>query len=237
MKTSYKTLLACTVAMMIAPATSASAESTRYWGGASWAEDAAYAYFGGTHALNGDLSKDGHLVRLGLGYGDYHYNSVAVPGTTVDGDTQRIDAMVGYQKFFPTWRVTGYVGADYIHHDISPNDPNNSVDGTEFGVKGQIELVKQWDDKHVIDVAVNASTAYNTFWSRGRVTRDMGGFTFGPEVTILGSESFDQTRVGVHIGEVQWIDAFDLNFQLGYMYAGRRGDDSAYVNVGFSDSF
>lgn len=236
MKTAYKTLLACTVAMMIAPAT-ASADSTRYWGGASWAEDAYYFYLGGTHALNGDLYKDGFLIRGGIGYGEYDYNTTAVVGNTVDGDTIRIDAMVGYQKYFPTWRLTAYVGGDYDNHDLSPDDVNNPVDGTQLGLKGQLELVKQWDDKHEINMTANASTANNNFWANTRVTRDMGNFRLGPDFTVMGSEAYDQARVGIYVGGLKVIPSVDLNFQTGYAYTSRRGDDSMYVSVGFSDTF
>jgi hypothetical protein len=46
-------------------------EANVVFGGYSLGNDVSYGYLGGARALNGDLDKDGALLRVGGGYGKY----------------------------------------------------------------------------------------------------------------------------------------------------------------------
>ncbi len=188
------------------------------------------------HALGGSLSEDGWLARIGLGYGKYDYDTASVAGQKVRADVGLADIMIGYQKHFQKTRLTGYLGVDYANHDLSPRDPSNDVDGTETGVKGQVEMLHQFNDITTLNFIGSTSSAYNSYYVNSLVTRSFGNVSIGPEVTFLGSESFDQRRLGLH-ASVHSVLPFAVSFSVGQAWVSRRGDDSPYVGVGFSNTF
>jgi len=211
-------------------------DRTAYWAGVDFTDDSTFGYAGAAYALHGTLLDDGWLGRVGLGYGGYEYNTVAVTGLGVDGDNIRANAMIGYQKYFETMLVSGFAGIDYNDHDISPNDPGNDVTGSETGVMAQVEMRKDFDAQTQLNFNLNYSTAYNNYYATTRLERDLGNFKIGPQFTVLGSESFDQKRLGVYVATDNLLPV-NLSFQAGQSWASRRGDDSPYVGFGVSNTF
>ena len=224
--------------LALAPAL-ASAESTLSFTGFSVSPDSWYAHLGATTALNHDIYKDGFLLRGSVGGGRYDYDAGA---TKIDGDVVAIDTMLGYQHYFTTGlstkssRVTGYVGGDYQNHDLSPNDPASRVNGHEFGLKGQAELVLNLSDKVLADLVGNYSGAFDTYWSRSRLSYDFGPVAIGPEATFLGSKSFDQQRLGM-FANIPLAKNVVGSIGGGYSDAKRRGEDGGYADISVSCVF
>lgn len=236
-----KIALSATTALLLLTTSSAvyaqdENDRTLYWGGTSFTEDSSYYYLGGVYALNGTLKQDGWLGRIGLGYGEYEYNTAAVAGLGVDGDVRNASVMFGYQKHINSTRFTGYLGGDYSDHDLSPNDPGNSTQGSETGVKVQAEMRHNFDDNNTFSISGNYSTAYDNYYGRTFFTTDLAGFKIGPEASVLGSESFDQRRAGLYVSTGEHLPVV-LNFQAGQAWTSRRGDDSPYFGIGFSNTF
>lgn len=228
-------LLAGTI---ISAAATAQAGSTGVWTGFDISPDSYFIYLGAMTALQGQdiQSQDGWLLRGDAGYGEYDYDTVAVPGGNVDGDVSTGDILVGYRHFFPAGYVTGFLGGDIQHHNISPNDPGNSVDGSEGGVKGALELFASPAANIEIQALGNYSTAFDSYWSRLTVGYNFGPVTIGPEVRFLGNEEFHQVRYGAS------ISGFDIGFANvsingGYANTSDRGDDGAYGGIGFGANF
>ncbi|MGH1404017.1 MAG: cellulose biosynthesis protein BcsS [Alphaproteobacteria bacterium] len=211
-------------------------DKTAYWAGIDFTDDSTFGYAGVAYALHDTLLEDGWLARVGIGYGEYEYNTVAVSGLGVDGDNVRANAMVGYQKHFDTMLVSAFAGIDYNNHDLSPNDPGNDVDGSETGVMAQVEVRKNFDALTQLNLNVNYSTAYNNYYATARLERDLGSFKIGPQVTALGSESFDHKRLGIYVATGDLLPV-NLSFQAGQSWASRRGDDSPYIGFGISNTF
>lgn len=225
-------------AFLILPSASQAAEKAVVFGGGEWLADSYYAYLGGIAALSGDMAQDGWLARVDLGYGGYDYDNILVPGGDVDGDFFNVDLMAGYQHFYSNGVIYAYLGGLYTDHDLSPNDATNPVDGSEFGVKGQIELLHSFTDRVGLDLAGYLTSAYDGYWLRLRPGYDVTGtgVYVGPEVTVLGGENFDQQRAGLFVNGAK-LGPLMVGASAGYNWQSRRGDNSAYGTVNFSKTF
>lgn len=221
----------------------AQAASTRGWGGVSASPDAWYGYLGATHAVHGDLYKDDWMIRGSVGGGNYDYDTTAVASGNVDSDVVAADLMVGYQHYFPTnagtgkGRVSFYAGADFQDHDLDNFDASNSVRGNQFGAKALLEVIGDLTQHTSADVAGTYSTAFDTYWSRGRIGYNPGKVRIGPEVVFLGNDEFDQQRYGAFFDRIVVSDNVWLSLSGGYANSRRRGDDGGYGDVSLTVDF
>ena len=233
--------IALTTVATIAFSAAAQAESTLIFTGGSFTEDSYYTYLGGTHAINGDIKKDGFLIRFSGAYGEYEYGR---PSTTdVNGDVAAADAMLGYQVFSGAHRFTLYVGGDYQDHDLSPLDTLNPVRGNEFGLKGQAEAILTLAESTKLDLAGSYSGAFDSYWSKAQLGQSLNSLMdcscdvkVGPELTFLGSESYDQQRYGAFVKDIALGQA-SLGASAGYAHTEGRGEDGAYGEVTLSITF
>lgn len=170
-------------------------QSVILFSGAEWAPDAQSYYGGGLVALNGDLSRDGWVLRTLGTIGDYEYVNSDVPGGIVDGDEYQFDIMIGYQSTIQNITVTGLVGFDYQKQDLTPDDPENKIRGTETGFKVAGDL-ETHDIPLFFGLYSDYSTAFNTFNALLRVGFDTDWLVFGPEVAFYRVESDDTWRLG-----------------------------------------
>lgn len=225
--------------MLTATAT-AQAERTGVWTGVDFAPDSFYVYLGAVTGIQGQdiQSQDGWLIRGDAGYGEYDYDTI-FPGptpTNVEGDVAAGDILIGYRHFFGNGSVTGFLGGEIQNHDQSPRDLANSVDGSEGGVKGQLEIYAEPVTNVSLSAIGSYSSAFDSYWSRFFGGYNFGPVTIGPEVYFLGNEEFDQFRVGGA------LTGFDIGFASVRLYGGyadndSRGDDGAYGGVGFGANF
>lgn len=224
--------------------------STVVFSGSDFKEDAAFTYVGGVHALNGDLGRDGFLLRVFGGYGEYQYATGNVIGGNVETDLVIVDAGVGYQIFGGGLRFSAYASASYEDHDQSPEDFTNPVRGSEWGFKGQGEVETLADSPFYFGAIGSYSTAFDSYWVRGRAGLPIGhGLILGPEIVGLGAEDFDQVRYGAFLSGLPtiWSLVFggDSKMSVSVGYAdttsddngGRGGDDSVYGTISSSFPF
>ena len=211
----------------------AKADVATLFAGASFKEDSAYGYGGGVAALNGDLGKDGFLVRAIVGGGAYEYQSGAV---TIDGKTLQVDGMVGYQLFLAPVRLSAYAGVNYQDHDLTPADPLNSTSGGQTGFKMQGELETMDASPLYVSAIGSYSTANDSYWARGRAGMGLFSTTVGPEIVFDGNDEYDAQRYGGFISVGLGIAT--LSFSAGWADVnGTQGEDSMYGTVGISTSF
>ncbi|MBL1147381.1 MAG: cellulose biosynthesis protein BcsS [Pseudomonadota bacterium] len=233
-------LLAGTI---LTAATAAHAEKSGAWAGIDVGPNSYYLFAGAVTGISGQSdidSEGGWLLRGDAGYGQYDYNTV-LPGPTpanIDGDVIAGDALIGYRHFFDTGanHITFYAGGELQNHDQSPRDAANSVEGSEFGAKGMVELNVTPAEDIVFNAAVSYSTAFDSYWSRGTVGYDMQSVTVGPEVLFMGNEEYDQRRFGLSVSNIQ-LGFTDVAIRGGYANTSGRGDDGAYGTLGFSSQF
>lgn len=179
-------------------ATQANAAGNIVFGGVSAAEDSTFGYLGAVHAMNGDLSKEGLLLRGLVSYGEYNYDTTAVAGGNVDGEATGVELGVGYQWVNPGSRFSLYAGIDHQDHDLSPSDATNQVSGAETGGAVQAEFETLGSPWYGGLIGKYSST-YETYWVRGRVGYTFGSLTVGPEVILGGNEEYDEKRYGLFL--------------------------------------
>jgi hypothetical protein len=217
---------------MVMAAMPAHAESNTVWTGVSVMEDSYYAYIGGVKAFNGDLDKDGILIRGSFGFGAYQYDTVAVAGGEVEADQLSGDLMIGYQWVGDSDRFAIYVGGSVEDHDLEQKDPNNG--GSEGGLKVQADGYLDLMPNVKLSGLGSYSTAFETYYTNASLTYDFGMFEFGPEAGFLGNKGFNQNRYGAKLGVD--LGSVDLTLNGGLAVGGRDDDDSAYGGLSLAFS-
>jgi hypothetical protein len=209
------------------------------------AKDSHAFYSGIIVSLERDLGKSGLMFRaVGVGVG-YEYDTIIgfLPAT-VEGDAWFGDVMIGYQHLQPGLRTALYIGAEYQNHDLSPNDPGNTINGDEVGFKVVGELETDASSRFYFGLIGAYSTAFDTYWSRARVGLRHDDRVFGIEGVFGGNEGYDNQRVGGFVTFPAPIGPHngEISASAGYQFAdddqnfggGGRG---AYGGLGYSFSF
>jgi hypothetical protein len=213
------------------------------YSGTDFAKDSFYSYSGAVISLQRDLSRSGFVFQGFAGYGSFEYDNPA----RVDGDVTQLAAMLGYLFVRPGAAVGIYVGADYHNFDLTPNDPANSVNGSEVGLRigGDVRLA---GPQHYFTLEGYYSTAFDTYWSRVRAGMNLGRVIVGPEAGAMGNDGYDAQRIGgfamFKLDFLGTKNPGELTINAGYQFlsddtVGARspsGGEGAYVgfNLGFS---
>ncbi|MEO8421623.1 MAG: cellulose biosynthesis protein BcsS [Hyphomicrobium sp.] len=166
-----------------------------------------YWYSEGIAALNGDIAKDGFLLRTYGSLAVYQYATNAVAGI-VDGELWQLDLMPGYQFVRGSVIFGGYVGLDYQQSQLLPDDPTNQVNGTTTGIKVEGHYYYS-DDKQPFEGSLvgEYSTAFDTYYAEARIGARIAGQLFmGPDASVDGDTGYDAQRLG---GYARY--AFDLS--------------------------
>lgn len=217
--------------------------STVVFTGGDVAHDAFSFHAGVIKSLRGDLGQDGLMLRaLGV-YVDYEYTTADSGGFfDVDGEAGIFDLMLGYQWIGPGHRVAAYIGAEYQNHDLSPDDPFNDVDGSEWGFKVAGEFETDQTSDLYVGLLGSYSTAYDTYWTRGRIGGRVDRFVLGVEGVLHGNEGYDAQRLGGFVNIPLGFNYGILSLSAGYQWAdedssGFGGGEGAYGSAGVSFAF
>ena len=188
-----------------------------YFSGIDFVEGATYTYSGIIVATNGDLARDGVLVRLYGSWVGYDLD----PG---DGRGLQGDAMIGY-KFTrgPVWGSI-FVGVDVQDFDLSPDDPTARVRGSETGFKVSGDLATVYGSPVHASIGGSYSTAFNSYWARARLGAFRNRITVGPEAIAFGNIDYEARRLGAfvtfHDLNPFSYRPFDLTFSVGHQWVG-----------------
>lgn len=166
--------------------------------GVDVASDQWLAYSGMTFALRSkDIYSDGWRLRVGGGYGRYSYDSVAPHtdcGTARCNEEERTgqrfqvahsyaEVLLGYYLQLGRLTAKAFAGASMSSENHLKRDPNNHDDGTEFGVKGALELWLALDADSWTSLDLSYSTARNESAVRWRSGwRLLPALSIGPEL-------------------------------------------------------
>jgi len=204
------------------------------------ARDRSYYGFGGViHALNGNLATDGFMVRLFGYYNPYDYDSTAVVGGKVDGRLDAYDAVIGYQKYFSNFVGRVYVGYDYEHHGLSPDNPFDSNRGAQSGVKFRGEIDSFYDSPYYFSVLSSYGSAKHRYYVRGRAGYNFSGIILGPEAVGTGNPETDEGRVGAFATfRTPLLAPVEISISGGYSNVhANRGGPGGYGTVEVSLAF
>jgi hypothetical protein len=223
----------------------AATERGVFFTGYDAARGAHYVFDGTIVALNGDLGRDGFVLRAYGSRVDYDLD----PG---NGRGYQADAMVGYK--FSRGPLYGgiYIGVDWQNYKLKPDDPTADIRGTEYGFKVAADLETSDELPYYFGLDGNYSTAFNSYWVRARTGVNLKRVVFGPEGIFMGDDGFDAQRAGGFVtykfklaptrtlditlsGGFQWVAG--NNSGGGSTLSSPGGGEGAYGSIVFSTTF
>lgn len=170
------------------------------------------------HALAGNFSDEGMIVRLGVGSGD-----------SDEGDTSRsLDALLGYQALVGGFRVRTFGGLSYVERD----------DGSEFGPKVYLQAVNGQSDSTYVNATTSYSAPKELFTAGLQVGGRLAGVVVGPEIAVTSTPEITRTRLGMFMTGLK-LGYVGLTFKAGYSFASEGGgsQDSPYFGMSSSLTF
>ena len=183
-----------------------------FFSGVDATSNSIFGYTGAVWALGKNVSGEGLRVKGVTGTGVYDYDG-SLPGVTgsvnFDGDVVLAQLLGGYLWRFGEWTVKAYAGIGFEEHDISPNDRANSVNGSEVGVLGQLELWRNLGMKNWLSADASYSDVFGGYWAQMRLGHRFGKMiSAGVEGGALGNQEFDSGRAGAflryHLGAMEF---------------------------------
>lgn len=214
-------------------------QSTVVWSGVDGARGSYDIYGGGITALNGDISKNDILLRA-----DGTYVNLK------EGDVWQGDALAGYQVAMDSVTISGFMGFDYQR---LPGSSNGKPLGDEAGFKVAAAIETDRNAAVLGTLLADYSTAFDTYWTKGRIGYNVKDFVIGPEGGFSGNEYYRASKMGGFIsipvtsfvgrtaaldlsGGYQWVTSFD-NGGTGVATGSTVGATGGYVSVGLSILF
>lgn len=168
------------------------------WAGADVSSHNWLLYSGATIAPFSDMFSDGLRLRAATGYGKYRYTGVRGDSLQSFSATSAFaDALVGYLKRLGPLTAKAFAGVSAIQHDIRPIDPDNPVQGIEYGPKVVTELWLNIGSDAWSSLDLNWTSAYDTYAARvraGYIVFD--DISIGLEARIDGNELDKDARGG-----------------------------------------
>lgn len=188
-------------------------ETLRYevFSGVGVTSNSHFGYSGGVWAFGRDVSSQGLRAKALAGYGGYDYDG-SLPGVTgpvsFDGNVVLAQFLLGYLWQRGEWTFKAYGGFGFEDHDITPNDPANSVNGSELGVMGQVEVWRNLGENNFLSADASYGDAFGSYWAQlrlgRRITKRMSA---GLEGAALGNDEYDSGRGGgfirYHLGDME----------------------------------
>lgn len=200
--------------------------SSVLWLGGDFKNDVAAGNIGGIYALSGNLDTPGWLVRGQFTYVNYDFNTALSASGNATGNLYQGSGAIGYQWVGNGFVASGLVGVDEEDYNINPAAAATPGLGNRLGAifYGRIATTGGAQFPSAIDG--DFSTAYNSFWIRGRTGVRFGSLTIGPEAIGLGNEFFDEARVGGYFS-YDLTTKFIVQADLGYADATRSENNAA----------
>jgi hypothetical protein len=170
-----------------------------------------FGYMGAVWAFGKNVSGEGLRLKVLAGTGGYDYDG-SLPGVArsvnFDGDVVLAQLLGGYLWRRGEWTVKAYAGLGFEDHDTSPNDPANSVNGTEFGILGQLELWRNIGEKSWFSADASYGDVFGSYWAQMRLGRRFNSrISAGVEGGALGNKDYDSGRGGgflrYHLGDME----------------------------------
>jgi cellulose biosynthesis protein BcsS len=199
--------------LVLAGAASASEDEdaqTMLFSGRDIWRNGAFAYGGFVHAPSG-LDQDGLLLKILWSRGRYRYDAANLGGDRVTGTEWLAQALAGWRIKRGDAEFKFFMGPDIQIHRLSPDDPDNKLRGSSFGLRMAAELWFEPTPDMMIAADVSLSSIATSDTARiaygWRILDDMlGGIYVGPEFQYFGSDGYRQLRLGAHLTTVKTAD-------------------------------
>lgn len=213
--------------------------SSAIFSGSNMRAESSFGYFGVIHAVNGDLSQNGFLLRAAGLYNQYSYSSIAVSGGRVHADAGLAEALVGYQLFVQSYLIRGFVGLDYEGHNLIPFNPYDYNGHTSAGVKMFAHLETPYINALYAQALIGYGTAKDRLWGQFRTGYNFGSIIVGPEFYAMRNPaSYDRRIGGFAAFRLPELYPFELSVSAGYSRVNRnRTPNSLYGTLEMSTAF
>jgi hypothetical protein len=154
------------------------------------------------------LDRDGFVLKLMFGGGLYRYTSGALGNTEVMGRMATASILPGYRFLRGPVTLTVYLGYDFQHHRLTPDDPSAGLRGNYMGARAGFELWYQPVTWGMVTADASFSTigpSYNARLAAG--VRALDWFYIGPEVQgFAADDNYHQLRAGLHVTGLRFND-------------------------------
>lgn len=169
-----------------------------------------FSYSGGAWAFGRNVTEAGLRVKALIGFGGYDYDGT-LPGfagsVVFDGNVTLAQFLLGYLWRRGEWTLKAYAGLGFENHDITPNDPANSVNGNELGLLGQLEVWRNLGEKSWLSADASYGTGFGSYRTQIQLGRRITQrVSVGVEGAALGNDEFDGGRGGgflrYHLGKI-----------------------------------
>ena len=198
-------------------------------------------YVGAGYAFGKGLYESGWRLRAVGSFGRYHYDSsllargVQVP-TNFNGDDTYGAALIGYQLRRRSLFLKLFAGVEAEDQHIVPHDPNNSVQGSEVGLKLQAESWLDYSPRTFFSLDASYGTAFQEYWTLARAGyRVTPRLSLGVEGGALGNEEYDAGRGGAFTRV--YFRRAEITISGGFTGNYLEDDPSGYVSVGIYRPF
>jgi cellulose biosynthesis protein BcsS len=233
------------VACVISAAATARAEPPLYVDDAPHAElftgfdasdNSVGGYLGAGYAFGKGLYESGWRLRAVGAFGGYDYDGslssrgMRVP-TNFDGDDANVAALVGYQLRRQSLFLRFFAGIEAEDQHIVPHDPNNSVQGSEVGLKLQAESWFDYSPRTFFSLDASYGTAFQEYWTLARAGyRVSPHLSLGIEGGALGNEEYNAGRGGAFTRI--YFRKIEITVSGGFTGNYLEDDPSGYVSLG-----
>jgi hypothetical protein len=215
--------------------------TTEIFTGLEATDNAVSGYVGAGYAFGKGLYESGWRVRAVGSLGAYDYQGTLFGGgsdlaSTFDGRSTFGAAMLGYQLRVNALFLKLFAGVEGEDQDISPRDPENSVQGSAVGARFVAETWYEFSALWFASLDASYGTAFQQYWSRARLGyRLRPRLALGIEGGALGNEEYDAGRGG---GFAR-LDVGALEVTLAGGFSGNYLEDepSGYVSLGVYRAF
>jgi hypothetical protein len=166
-------------------------------------------YSGGVSSLLGPyLNLPGLKLRAVYGRGYYQYRSSVRQGdkfvdVNFQGESEFYEAMVGYEFRLGKAILKAYTGLIAETNHIDPLDPQNSLEGTEYGAKFLLEGWYEFNSGQWLSSYGAYSTGNEYYVAHTRYGLPLfddipyiGAIDIGIEAGVFGNKEFDAVRFG-----------------------------------------
>jgi hypothetical protein len=193
-------------------------------------------YVGAGYAFGKGPHESGWRLRVVGAFGRYHYDGslpsqgVQVP-TNFDGDDTYGAALIGYQLRRQSLFLKVFAGVEAEDQHIVPHDPNNSVQGSEVGLKLQAESWLDYSPRIFFSLDASYGTAFQEYWTLARAGyRLTPRLSLGIEGGALGNEEYDAGRGGAFTRI--YFRKTEITLSGGFTGNYLEDEPSGYVSVG-----
>lgn len=213
--------------------------SSAIFAGSNFRSESSFGYFGFIHATNGDLAKNGFLLRAAGLYNQYSYSSTAVTGGRVNADAGLTEALVGYQLFINSYLVRGFIGLDYEGHNLIPFNTYDYNGHTSAGIKLFTHFETPYINPLYAQALIGYGTAKDRLWTQFRTGYNFGPIIMGPEFYVMRNPASYDRRVGGFMGfRLPQLYPLELSISSGYSRVPKnRSQNSLYGTLEMSTAF